>query len=189
VSAARRVVRDEETGGGRHHRGLRGRESGYARPVIDIYVDADACPVKDEIYDVAGRSGLYVFVVANSRMKVPSGAGVEMVVVAAGPDAADDWIAEHVRKSDVVVTGDIPLAARCLEVGARVLGTNGRPFTEDSIGGALATRELKSELREAGVASGGPPPLSQKDRSRFLSALDQQVQAGLRDERDARERA
>ena len=148
--------------------------------MLEIFVDADACPVKDEVYQVAGRHNLHVVLVANSRIGVPPGAGVEMVVVEQGPDAADDWIAENVRADDVVVTADIPLAARCLEVGARVVGTTGSVFTEDMIGGALATRELKSDLREAGVSSGGPPPISQRDRSRFANALEQQVQAGLR---------
>ncbi len=149
--------------------------------MIKILVDADACPVKDEVYVVATRYGLSVALVANSRMHVPSGLGAELVVVDGGLDAADDWIAEHARPGDVVVTADIPLAARCLAAGARVLGNDGRPFTEDSIGGALATRELKSQLREMGIASGGPRSLSPKDRSRFLSKLDQLVQLGLRD--------
>ena len=148
--------------------------------MLDIFVDADACPVKDEIYQVAGRYGLHVVLVANSRMKVPSGASVEMIVVEAGPDVADDWIAENIRAGDVAVTADIPLAARCLEVGASVLGSNGKPFDEDMIGGALAMRELKSELREVGTIAGGPPPLSAKDRSRFVSRLDELVQRGLR---------
>ncbi len=149
--------------------------------MIDIYVDADACPVKDEIYQVAGRHELHVFLVANSRMGVPRGASVEMIVVDRGADVADDWIAEHVRAGDVVVTADIPLAARCLAVGARVLGGNGRLFDDDMIGEALATRELMSDLREIGAAGGGPPPMSQRDRSRFLNALDQQVLASLRE--------
>jgi len=149
--------------------------------LIDIYVDADACPVKEQVYEVASRHGLYVYLVSNMRMRTPPGAPVELILVEQGPDVADDWIAEHIRPSDVVVTADIPLAARCLEVGARALGTNGRPFDEDSIGGALATRELKSQLREIGDDVGGPPPFSQRDRSRFLSNLEKLVQAGLRD--------
>lgn len=149
--------------------------------MIAVLVDADACPVKDEVYVVATRYGLPVVLVANARMYVPPGLGVEMIVVDGAPDAADDWIAQNVRRGDVVVTADIPLAARCLAVGARVLGSDGRPFTEDSIGGALATRELKSRLREAGVASSGPYALSPKDRSRFLSKLDELVQLGLRE--------
>ena len=147
--------------------------------MLEIFVDADACPVKDEVYDVASRHGIYVFIVANARMRVPEGAGVEMVLVKDGPDAADDWIAEHIRPADVAVTADIPLAARCLEAGARVLGTHGQPFTEDSIGAALATRDLKAELRESGLVGGGPPPLSQRDRSRFAASLDRLVQQGI----------
>ena len=153
--------------------------------MIEIFVDGDGCPVKDETYVVATRYGLYVSVVANAPLRVPDDARVEMVVVDRSPDAADDWIVEHVRPGDVVVTADIPLAARCLEAGARVLGTQGRPFTEDSIGGQLATRDLKSQLREAGVTSGGPPPLSGRDRSRFLSKLDELVQRGLREQGSA----
>ncbi|MFP6607195.1 MAG: YaiI/YqxD family protein [Myxococcota bacterium] len=147
--------------------------------MLETFVDADACPVKDEVYDVASRHGIYVFIVANARMRVPEGAGVEMVLVEDGPDAADDWIAEHIRPADVAVTADIPLAARCLEAGARVLGTHGQPFTEDSIGAALATRDLKAELRESGLVGGGPPPLSQRDRSRFAASLDRLVQQGI----------
>ena len=146
-----------------------------------IYVDADACPVKDEVYVVATRYGVPVTLVANASMHVPAGFGVELVVVDEGLDAADDWIAEQVREGDVVVTADIPLAARCLEAGAAALGTNGRPFTEDSIGGALASRELNAGLREAGSLSGGPRPLSSKDRSRFLSRLDEAVSRSLRE--------
>ena len=149
--------------------------------MIEIFVDGDACPVKDEVYVVATRYGVSVALVANSRMHVPEGLGVEMVVVDRGPDAADDWIVEQVRAGDVVVTADIPLAARCLAAGARVLGTNGQPFSEDSIGGQLATRELKTHLRESGIGAGGPPAISQKDRSRFASRLDELVQRGLRE--------
>jgi len=150
--------------------------------LIDIYVDADACPVKQEVYEVASRHGLHVYLVSNTRMRTPAGAPVELVLVDQGADAADDWIAEHIRSSDVVVTADIPLAARCLEARARALGTNGRPFDEDSIGGALATRELKSQLREIGDDIGGPPPFSERDRSRFLANLEKLVQAGLREQ-------
>jgi uncharacterized protein YaiI (UPF0178 family) len=145
-----------------------------------IFVDADACPVKDEVYGVSTRYGVRVVLVANARMAVPPGMGVELVVVGRGLDAADDWILEHVRGGDLVVTADIPLAARCLAAGAGVLGTDGRPFTEDSIGEAVAGRQLKSELREMGVLAGGPRALSAKDRSRFSSRLDQMVQAALR---------
>jgi len=152
-------------------------------PLTRILVDGDGCPVKDETYVVATRYGLRVVLVANSRMYVPEGLGVELVVVGEGADAADDWIAEHVRPGDVVVTSDLPLAARCLEAGGRVLGSTGRVFTEDSIGDLVATRDLKETLRAAGIASGGPPPLSQKDRSRFLSKLDELVQKSLREAR------
>ncbi len=150
--------------------------------LIEIFVDGDGCPVKDETYVVATRYGIPVVLVANSRLNVPEGLGVEMVLVAKGPDAADDWIVENVRPGDVVVTADLPLAARCLEAGARVLGTTGRIFSEDSIGNLVGTRDLKAYLREAGVMSGGPPSMSAKDRSRFLSMLDELVQTGLRGE-------
>jgi uncharacterized protein YaiI (UPF0178 family) len=154
--------------------------------VLEILVDADACPVKDEVYVVATRYAVPVAVVANARLHVPPGLGAELVLVSEGPDAADDWIAGAVRPGDVVVTADIPLAARCLRAGARVLGSNGYPFDEDSIGDALASRDLKADLRGAGVATGGPPPLSQKDRSRFLSKLDELVSRGLREQRASR---
>lgn len=142
-----------------------------------LFIDADACPVKDEVYAVAARCGITVVVVANQRIHVPR--EVEMVVVPEGPDAADDWIAEEVRIGDVVITADIPLAARCLEAGGFALGTNGREFTEDSIGSALATRELKASLREAGVTTRGPRPLSARDRSRFSNELDRIVQRAI----------
>ena len=150
--------------------------------MIEIFIDGDACPVKDETYVVSTRYGLPVALVANSRMHVPHDLGVELILVEQGPDAADDWIAENVRPGDVVVTADIPLAARCLDGGARVLGTTGREYTEDSIGGQLATRDLKAHLREAGQLGGGPPPLSDKDRSRFASKLDELVQRSLREQ-------
>jgi uncharacterized protein YaiI (UPF0178 family) len=151
--------------------------------MIEIFVDGDGCPVKDETYVVATRYGIPVSLVANSPLGVPRGFGVRLVVVDQGPDAADDWIAGNVRRGDVVVTADLPLAARCLGAGARVLGTTGRIFTEESIGDLVATRDLKAQLREIGVMSGGPPPMSPKDRSRFLSKLDELVQASLREER------
>jgi uncharacterized protein YaiI (UPF0178 family) len=150
--------------------------------MIEIFVDGDGCPVKDETYLVATRYGVAVALVANSRLSVPEGLGVEMVLVDQGPDAADDWIVENLRPGDVVVTADIPLAARCLKEGARVLGTNGRIFSEDSIGNLLATRDLKADLREAGVMSSGPPPMSARECSRFLSKLDELVQIGLRED-------
>ncbi|MAI78428.1 MAG: hypothetical protein CL917_05790 [Deltaproteobacteria bacterium] len=148
--------------------------------MIELYIDADACPVKEEIYQVASRYGIYVWVVANSRISIPREGGVEMIVVADGPDVADDWIAEHIQKNDIAVTGDIPLAARCLEKGAHVIGTHGQAFDQESIGLALAHRELNQQLRESGSLMGGPAPLSQRDRSRFLSGLDSAVQKSLR---------
>ena len=140
-----------------------------------ILVDADACPVKEEIYRVARRHRLPVRVVANSWMQTPSDSLVELKVVSGAFDAADDWIAEQATEKDLVVTADIPLAARCLEKGAKVLGHRGRPFTEESIGEALASRELTAQLREMGVVSGGPRPFAKKDRSSFLHNLDEAV--------------
>ena len=148
--------------------------------MTEIFIDGDACPVKDEVYAVAARIGLAVVVVANQRINVPADLGVEMVVVEKGADAADDWIAEEIRASDIVITADIPLAARCLEVGAFALGTTGREFTSDSIGSALATREIKASIRESGVSTGGPAPLTGRDRSRFSNALDRIVHAAMR---------
>jgi uncharacterized protein YaiI (UPF0178 family) len=153
--------------------------------LTEIFVDGDACPVKDEVYAVATRLGLAVIVVANQRINVPQDLGVEMIVVEAGPDAADDWIVEEIQASDVVVTADIPLAARCLEVGALALGTNGREFTTDSIGNALATREIKAHVRETGAMTGGPAPLSSRDRSQFSNRLDQVVQRAMRTSEDS----
>ena len=151
--------------------------------MLEIFVDGDGCPVKDEVYVVATRYGIRVALVANAPLHVPRGFGVQLVVVEQGPDAADDWIVAHVRKGDVVVTADLPLAARCLAAGARVLGTTGRVFSEDSIGDLVATRDLKAQLREQGLVTGGPPAMSTKDRSRFLSKLDELVQRGLREAR------
>ena len=139
---------------------------------IRIFVDADACPVKPEIYRVAERSGLRVFVGANAFMAVPRSDLIERVIVAEGPDAADHWIAERATESDIVVTADIPLAGRCVRNGATVVGPTGKPFTEDSIGMALATRDLLTDLRSEGATTRGPPPLTRQDISRFLSALD-----------------
>jgi uncharacterized protein YaiI (UPF0178 family) len=148
--------------------------------MTDIFVDADACPVKDEVYRVAQRYGLKVVLVSNTWLRAPNEEWLELVVVGAELDAADAWIVEHVTEQDIVVTADIPLAALCLEKDAGVLGHRGRPFTEDSIGGALATRELMSQLREMGEVSGGPPPFEKRDRSQFLQTLDQMIQALLR---------
>jgi uncharacterized protein YaiI (UPF0178 family) len=149
--------------------------------VIAIFVDADACPMKDEIYVVATRYGIRVAVVANAPLYVPSGMGVQLILVGQDPDAADDWIAENVQAGDVVVTADVPLAARCLAAGARAIGSTGREFDADSIGGALAMRDLLAERREAGERTRGPAPISAKDRSRFLGALDAVVQRSLRE--------
>ncbi|MEA2986106.1 MAG: uncharacterized protein QOD94_2360 [Alphaproteobacteria bacterium] len=142
---------------------------------IRIYVDADACPVKDEIYRVAGRHQLRVFVVTNSFIRVPQDPLIERIAVAAGPDAADDWIAERADASAIVITADIPLADRCVKTGATVIAPNGRAFTKDTIGMALALRDLMTDLRSAGEVTSGPRPFSPRDRSAFLSALDQAI--------------
>lgn len=145
--------------------------------MLRILVDADACPVKDEIYRVALRYGCPVILVANQWMRIPREGAVEMEVVKGDFDAADDRIVELTKTDDVVITADIPLAGRCLEKGARVLGPKGKPFTEDNIGDALASRELLADLRATGEVSGGPPPMQKKDRSRFLQKLDEVIQA------------
>jgi uncharacterized protein YaiI (UPF0178 family) len=145
-----------------------------------IYVDADACPVKAEIYRVAERYGLKVLVVANSYMNVPRDPRIELTVVSDGFDAADNWIAERVGTDDIVVTADIPLADRSLKAGASVIGNTGVPFTSASIGMAMANRELLSNLRAMGTITGGPKPMTPRDRSRFLSALDAAIQKILR---------
>ena len=141
-------------------------------PAIRFFVDADACPVKNEVYRVAERYGLKVYVVANAFMAVPRSDLIERVIVPDGPDMADDWIAERATEADIVITADIPLAGRCVRNQATVIGPTGKPFTEDSIGMALATRNLLTDLRSAGATTRGPPPLSRQDISRFLSALD-----------------
>ena len=141
-----------------------------------IYVDADACPVKTEIYRVAESYGLKVYVVANSYMNVPRDPRIELVVVSDSFDAADNWIAERVGPDDIVITSDIPLADRSLKKGAAVIGSTGVPFTTSSIGMAMASRDLMSNLRAMGEMTGGPKPMSARDRSRFLSALDEAIQ-------------
>ena len=141
-----------------------------------LYIDADACPVKDEVYKVAERYGLKTHVVSNSFMMIPRSAMIERVVVDAGPDVADDWIAEHVAPGDVAVTNDIPLADRVLKAGGHALAPNGKPFTVDSIGSAIAGRALMEQLRSTGEITGGPKPFDRADRSRFLQALDQIIQ-------------
>ncbi len=142
-----------------------------------IFIDADSCPVKEEVYRVASRCGLNVTLVANSWMRVPNERWIKLEIVGAGEDEADNWIVEHVEPHDIVVTADILLASRCLEGNARVIGTTGKPFTEDNIGQAVAMRGLLSELRGSGEITGGPPPIKQRDRSRFLHQLDEIIQS------------
>ena len=142
---------------------------------IIIYVDADACPVKQEVYRVAERHGLKVYVVSNSPIAVPRDPLIERVVVAAGMDVADDWIAERAAKGAIVITQDIPLAARAVKAGAVAIAPNGKPFSESSIGMTLATRNLMDSLRSAGEITGGPKPFSPKDRSAFLGSLDREI--------------
>jgi hypothetical protein len=145
--------------------------------LLEILIDADSCPVKQEVYRVARRYALRVTVVANSQMHIPSEDWLKLVVVSDQFDAADDWIVEYITKNDIVISGDIPLASRCLKKGARVLGPKGRVFTDDSIGNALATRDLMSHLRDIGIMTGGPAPIEKRDLSRFLQSLDGIIQA------------
>lgn len=147
---------------------------------MNIYVDADACPVKEEVYRVARRVGCDVFVVANSFIRTPVEPRIKFVLVDAGPDIADDWIADRVIPGDVVVTNDIPLAARALEKGAEAISPAAKVFTSDMIGSALATRGLMERLRSFGEITTGPRPFSQKDRSAFLSALDAAINRARR---------
>jgi uncharacterized protein YaiI (UPF0178 family) len=144
---------------------------------LRIFVDADGCPVKSEALRVAGRYGVQVSVVANTRLSLPPGENVERVVVGSGLDAADDWIAARVTEGDIVISGDIPLASRCLERGARVIDFKGKELTPETIGDAMGSRELMAYLRESGVNTGGPAPFEKKDRSRFLHRLDEVIQA------------
>jgi len=144
--------------------------------MLTIYIDADACPVKDEVYRVARRYALRVMVVANAPLRIPADGLMEMVV-RSGFGAADDWIAEQAGPGNIVVTADIPLAARCLAKGACVLDPKGRRFTDNDIGSALAMRDLMDELRQGGAVTGGPAPMTSKDRSRFLSRLDEAASA------------
>ena len=143
--------------------------------LLRILVDADACPVKDEVYRVAARYKLKVYVVANSPILVPRAPGLVRIVVGMGADVADDWIVEHAGPGAVVITSDVPLASRCVKKTAEVLAPTGNPFSENSIGMALATRNLMDQLRSAGQTTGGPPPFGPRDRSRFLGALDNLV--------------
>jgi len=148
--------------------------------MLHIFVDADACPVKNEVYRVAGRYQLKVTLVANNWMRIPRDSRVSLQVVGGGFDAADDWIVEQVGGGDIVVTADIVLAGRCLEKDALVLGTTGKPFTDDNIGDAIAIRDLLADLRGAGEQTGGPRPMTPRDRSLFLQKLDDMIQSILR---------
>ncbi|MDH3968028.1 MAG: YaiI/YqxD family protein [Rhodospirillales bacterium] len=148
--------------------------------MVDIYVDADACPVKDETLRVAARHGLKTYLVSDGGIRPGQNPLVELVIVSQGADAADDWIADRIQDSDICITNDIPLAARCLERGALAIKPNGEPFTEDGIGMALANRELMQGLRESGKITGGPKPFSKSDRSEFLNRLETTVQAAKR---------
>ncbi len=148
--------------------------------MVEIYIDADACPVKDECVRVATRHGLKVLMVSDGGIRPSRSPLVELVIVEQGPDAADDWIAEHIGKADICVTNDIPLAARCLKESAFAIRPDGEPFTEDGIGMALAGRSLMQGLRESGQITGGPKPFSRADRSAFLDRLETTVQAALR---------
>ncbi len=148
--------------------------------MLKIYIDADACPVKDEVFRVAQRYEMDVTLVSNTWMNTPKSNRIRLEVVDGKFDAADDWIVDHAQTDDMVITADIPLASRCLENGARVLGPKGREFTKDNIGDTLATREIMSHLRNLGTMSGGPAPFQKKDRSRFLQSLDRIIQAILK---------
>lgn len=145
--------------------------------MLHIYIDADAYPVKHEVYRVAKRCRLHATLVANSRMRIPDEPWISLTVVSDGFDAADDWIVEHVERFDIVVTADILLASRCLQKGATVIGTSGKPFTDCNIGESVATRDLLADLRAEGQITGGPPPLTKNDRSQFLQRLDEAIQS------------
>jgi uncharacterized protein YaiI (UPF0178 family) len=148
--------------------------------MVSIYVDADACPVKDETLRVAARHDVKTFLVSDGGIRPVRTPLVELIIVSSGADAADDWIADHIEEADVCVTNDIPLAARCLERGALVIRPNGEVFTQDSIGMALANRELMRDLRESGMITGGPRPFAKSDRSAFLNRLEVTLQAAKR---------
>jgi len=150
---------------------------------ITLFIDADACPVKDEVYRVAQRYGLQVYVVANAYIQVPVHPKIARVVVEAGPDIADDWIAERVAPGDVAITSDIPLAERVLKAGAAAIAPNGRPFTVDSIGSAIAQRAIMEQIRSTGAVTGGPRPFDRNDRSRFLQTLDETIVRAMRGRR------
>jgi uncharacterized protein len=143
---------------------------------MKILVDADACPVKEEIYRVARRYNIPVILVTNASMWIPSDEGISLQIVPGGFDAADDWIVDNAGPTDIVITADIPLASRSVEKGARTIAPTGRVFTEDNVGDGLALRNLLTDLRSAGSITGGPAPFAKKDRSRFLQSLDKAVQ-------------
>jgi uncharacterized protein len=151
--------------------------------LTEIYIDGDACPVREETYRVAARLGLNVFVVSNGSRPIrpPGTSNVRMILVGDGAEAADDWIAEHISTTDLCVTADIPLASRCLRIGARILSPTGKQWTQANIGNALAGREIARHLRELGANSRGPAPLTKQDRSRFLGALDTALRAALQE--------
>ena len=155
---------------------------GFGKDVclIQIYIDADACPVKDEVFRVAKRHGLRVYVVANGRLGIPRDPLFELVVVSGRFDAADDWIVDQATAWSIAITSDIPLADRCLKKGSRVLDPKGRIFTQDSIGDVMASREISAFLRDMGELGGGPKPYTPQDRSRFLNVLENQIQALLK---------
>ena len=148
--------------------------------MLDIFIDADACPVKEEALRVAERHGLTVYVVSNSWMRQAVGENVHRIVVSDGPDAADNWIAERIGRGDIAVTADIPLADRCLKAGAMAIGPSGKAFTPDNIGNALAARTLSAHLRETGAITGNNPLFSKQDRSRFLGAMEEAIQKSKR---------
>jgi len=148
--------------------------------MVEIYVDADACPVKAETLRVAARHGLKTYLVSDGGIRPGQDPLVELVVVSQGADAADDWIADRIQKADICITNDIPLAARCLERGALAIKPNGELFTKDGIGMALATRDLMQGLRDSGEITGGPRPFSKADRSKFLNRLETTVRAAKR---------
>ncbi|NQU39177.1 MAG: YaiI/YqxD family protein [Lentisphaerae bacterium] len=159
------------------------RHENKEQSVLHIFIDADACPVKREVYRVAKRCGLNVTLVANSWMRIPNETWLSLEVVDSGADVADDWIVEHVQADDIVVTADILLAARCIKKDARAISPSGKPFTEDSIGQTVAVRDLLAELRGEGLITGGPAPLKASDRSLFLQQLDDVIQSIRRTQR------
>ena len=149
--------------------------------MLNIYIDADACPVKQEVYRVADRFKLHVFLVSNTFMRVPDNKLIKPVIVDDTPDAADNWIVEKASEGDIVITADIPLASRSLKKGAFVISPSGKYFTQDNIGQILATRNLMADLRDSGDITGGPAPFTKRDRSNFLQRLDELIHSILRE--------